>query len=429
VTQTAWDGSDFVKVVDFGIAKVREGAFDVGSGYGATKSGMIVGTPQYLSPEQAMGMQGEQIDGRADIYSLGIVLYMMLTGQLPFDSDTPMGFLMHHVQTLPVAPHIIRPDLKIPVVVSALLMRALEKDRDRRFASAEEMAQALRHLQAQAPTVAQTARAPEAPTAFDSPTEDVVQRPVPKAPMSAPPVRPPEPVRAPEPPRAPEPLRMPEPVPAPALPRAPESRPQGSDAPLGSRPLQAPIGGSPRTAGLRPAVWVTAGVVGLGAVVLAVLYFTGALSGTGSRPNAPSQSVESGPSQAPAQHTDTTQAAPSGSSEANAAKPSMEDVPSSKPAKPAQETVSSAGRPEKKKTQPVKGNEAPSTELPEKPPGPDVEGLIAAGKQAADNGEYTTAIANYQRALRADPSNAKALAGLEGAKRAKQTEDQVLKPH
>lgn len=123
----ALDGSDLVRVADFGIAKVHQGMIDVGSGYANTRSGVIVGTPQYLSPERAMGMHGDQIDGRADIYSLGIVLYMMLMGQLPFDSDTPMGFLMHHVQTKPVAPHVIRPDLHIPPELSTLLMKALER--------------------------------------------------------------------------------------------------------------------------------------------------------------------------------------------------------------------------------------------------------------------------------------------------------------
>jgi eukaryotic-like serine/threonine-protein kinase len=141
---TTGAGGDLVKVADFGIAKVREGTIDVGTGYTATLTGMIVGTPQYLSPEQAMGMPGDQIDGRADLYSLGIVLYVMLTGKLPFDSDTPMGFLMHHAQTTPVAPHVVRPDLHIPPEVSALLMKALEKDRNRRFSCAEEMALALR---------------------------------------------------------------------------------------------------------------------------------------------------------------------------------------------------------------------------------------------------------------------------------------------
>ncbi|HXE91887.1 MAG TPA: protein kinase [Terriglobales bacterium] len=137
------DGTETVKVLDFGIAKVREGAMDVGAGYTATKTGMVVGTPQYLSPEQALGKSGDAIDGRSDLYSLGIVLYEMLTGKLPFESDTPMGLLLHHIQTVPRAPHEVRPDLGISPGLSAVLMRALEKNRDLRFQTAAEMLRAL----------------------------------------------------------------------------------------------------------------------------------------------------------------------------------------------------------------------------------------------------------------------------------------------
>jgi len=136
-------GGDLVKVLDFGIAKIRDGAMDVGAGYTSTRTGMIVGTPQYISPEQAMGKRGEQIDGRADIYSLGIVVYEMLTGQLPFDSDTPMGMVLHHIQTVPQPPDRLRPDLNIPGRLSALLMKALEKEPLRRFQTAREMVYAL----------------------------------------------------------------------------------------------------------------------------------------------------------------------------------------------------------------------------------------------------------------------------------------------
>ena len=181
VTHSPADGrSDLVKVVDFGIAKVREGTLDVGSGYGNTRSGMIIGTPQYLSPEQAMGKQGDQIDGRADLYSLGIVLYVMLTGQLPFDSDTPMGFLLHHVQTQPVAPHVIRPDLQFPAAAEAVLMKALEKDRDKRFGSAGEMAQALRQLRSTASSVTYRPSAPNLPT-LDLEHKDFGYRQAPEA--------------------------------------------------------------------------------------------------------------------------------------------------------------------------------------------------------------------------------------------------------
>jgi serine/threonine-protein kinase len=140
------DGQAQAKVLDFGIAKVREGSFDVGPGYTPTETGMVVGTPQYVSPEQAMGKRGDQLDGRSDLYSLGVTLYEMITGRLPFESTTPMEMILHHVQTPPPPPQKVRPDLALPPAVSALLMRALQKEPGRRFRTAEEMADALEAL-------------------------------------------------------------------------------------------------------------------------------------------------------------------------------------------------------------------------------------------------------------------------------------------
>jgi serine/threonine protein kinase len=137
------DGAEHVKVLDFGIAKVRETTEGEGEGYTPTRTGMIVGTPQYISPEQAMGKRGEEVDGRADLYALGVVLYEMVTGRLPFQSDTAMGMLLHHLQTAPTPPDLVRPDLAIPAPLSDVLMRALQKDREQRYASAGDMLEAL----------------------------------------------------------------------------------------------------------------------------------------------------------------------------------------------------------------------------------------------------------------------------------------------
>ncbi len=140
---TSYPGGDVVKVLDFGIAKVKEGSFDTGEGYTPTQTGMVMGTPQYISPEQAMGKRGAEVDGRSDLYSLGVVLYETVTGRLPFSSDTAMGMILHHLQTAPTPPQIARADLSIPGPLSDLLMKALQKDRDRRFTSADEMLAAL----------------------------------------------------------------------------------------------------------------------------------------------------------------------------------------------------------------------------------------------------------------------------------------------
>ena len=115
-----------LKVTDFGIA--RSGASQM------TEAGSIVGTAQYLSPEQA---RGAPVDARSDIYSLGIVLYEMLTGKVPFTGDTPVEIAMKHLSQVPEPPSELRPD--VPHALDAVVMRALAKDPDQRYASAEEM--------------------------------------------------------------------------------------------------------------------------------------------------------------------------------------------------------------------------------------------------------------------------------------------------
>ncbi len=135
------DGRLLVKVVDFGIAKVNEGPSHAGGN--ATKTGIVLGTPRYLSPEQARGKRGTEVDGRADLYALGVVLYEMLTGRVPFDADTPFDLLLHHIGTAPVPPHQACPTLGISQAMSQLVMKTLEKDPALRFQSGAQMADAL----------------------------------------------------------------------------------------------------------------------------------------------------------------------------------------------------------------------------------------------------------------------------------------------
>jgi serine/threonine protein kinase len=137
--------AETAKVLDFGIAKMKESALG-DSGALSTRTGMVVGTPQYISPEQAMGRRGSDLDGRADLYSLGVVLYEMVTGRLPFESDTAMGLILHHLQTPPPSPREVRPDLGIPDPLIAILLRALQKEPGQRFHSATEMAAALEEV-------------------------------------------------------------------------------------------------------------------------------------------------------------------------------------------------------------------------------------------------------------------------------------------
>src|SRR5438445_8503041 len=116
-----------VKVTDFGIA--RSGASQM------TETGSIIGTAQYLSPEQA---RGAPVDPRSDLYSVGIVLYEMLTGSVPFTGDTPLEIAMKHLSAIPTPPSELRPD--IPHDLDLVVLRALAKDPEDRYPSAEEMA-------------------------------------------------------------------------------------------------------------------------------------------------------------------------------------------------------------------------------------------------------------------------------------------------
>jgi serine/threonine protein kinase len=126
---------DFVKVLDFGIAKILEGGTDESR---ITKSGAIFGTPYYLSPEQATGAE---LDCRADLYSLAVILYRLVTGHLPFESGSGLDILVRHVKDPPPPPRLH--NAQIPAALEAVILKALEKDREQRFTTAEEMRAAL----------------------------------------------------------------------------------------------------------------------------------------------------------------------------------------------------------------------------------------------------------------------------------------------
>ncbi|MFF4398314.1 protein kinase [Streptomyces sp. NPDC001480] len=118
-----------VKVMDFGIARAMQSGVT-----SMTQTGMVVGTPQYLSPEQALG---RGVDARSDLYSVGIMLFQLVTGRLPFEADSPLAIAYAHVQEEPVVPSSINRSL--PPAVDALITRALKKNPNERFPTAESM--------------------------------------------------------------------------------------------------------------------------------------------------------------------------------------------------------------------------------------------------------------------------------------------------
>lgn len=130
-----------VKIMDLGLALGRETKR-------VTAEGMVIGTPAYLSPEQAQGLT---LDHRTDIYSLGVVLYEMATGHLPFDADEIPALLLQQVKQPPPPPRLIQPDL--PVELERVILRTLEKNPARRYQNCEALARALGDALGRAPSV------------------------------------------------------------------------------------------------------------------------------------------------------------------------------------------------------------------------------------------------------------------------------------
>jgi len=133
---------DFVKVLDFGIAKILDSDLP-----GLTRSDVVCGTPQYMAPEQATGAQ---LDARCDLYAVGVILYQLATGQLPFDGPNAMDVLTRQVNDPPIPPRKREPRAQISREMEALILRVLSKDPAARPQSAEEFRRLLLALPAAA---------------------------------------------------------------------------------------------------------------------------------------------------------------------------------------------------------------------------------------------------------------------------------------
>jgi serine/threonine protein kinase len=135
-------------ISDFGIAKLSQAQS------GNVTGSAIIGTPAYMAPEQA---QGTEVDGRADIYALGIILFEILTGKQPYEADTPMAVAIKHI-TDPV-PHIHQTNPKLPESMDTIIQKAMAKDKTQRFSTAVEMTDSLREAARGTPTKLQTTHA------------------------------------------------------------------------------------------------------------------------------------------------------------------------------------------------------------------------------------------------------------------------------
>jgi serine/threonine protein kinase/Tfp pilus assembly protein PilF len=129
-----------VRIMDFGIARFQESK-------GITDTGAMIGTPEYMSPEQ---VEGEEVDGRSDIYSSGVMLYEMVTGCVPFEGNTPLSVALKHRTEIPREPKEFSPH--IPEVFNRLILKCLEKNREKRYQRTEEVLSDLYKIEKEIPT-------------------------------------------------------------------------------------------------------------------------------------------------------------------------------------------------------------------------------------------------------------------------------------
>jgi eukaryotic-like serine/threonine-protein kinase len=143
---------DFVKVLDFGIAKVPIGevpnSADTPAHTPITKAGMVFGTPEYMAPEQALG---QTVDGRADLYALGVILYEMLSGSRPFSSQSQVGILGQQLSKSPPKISDRAPGIVVPPAVEAVAMKLLQRESSERYQSAAEVVDVINRLLAPIP--------------------------------------------------------------------------------------------------------------------------------------------------------------------------------------------------------------------------------------------------------------------------------------
>lgn len=390
------DGPDgeTVKVLDFGIAKVKEARMGDTSGMTLTGAGVVIGTPQYMSPEQAMGKKGDDLDGRADLYSLGVVMYQMLTADLPFRADTTMEMLLAHMQKPPAPINMMHPELQVPEAIADLAMRLLEKNRDMRPATGRALIEEIERIEKDSSSPGRT----RVLTADDL--------------VSAGENRPPAPVRAAA---ASQPQRS-------SPPSAPPVRPTEAPKPAVQQPIyrsqppavRVPL--QPKPAESRWGMWVALVVllVGLGGGGLYI-----ATRQPNLQPNAPTNPVGH-----PIIDPTATTAPPPPQSTTPATNPNPNPITPVTRTEPPPEPVHHKSKPKVAISEPPAA--PPEPKRPQVNP-TEIKGKITLGDFNLRRGDYDQAIAAYREGLALDPNNTVLQTKLEGAIKACKAENAIMK--
>jgi eukaryotic-like serine/threonine-protein kinase len=418
---------EMVKVLDFGIAKIKEARNSDAAGLTLTGTGVVIGTPQYMSPEQAMGKRGDELNGRSDLYSLGVVMYQMLTGNLPFKADTTMGMLLAHMQTAPTPIRKIHPELQIPEAIANVVMRTLEKNPDDRPQSARALIAEIEAAENWTPPPLSETRVMDATMTYSP--QDSARRLRESLQAPAPPKTPPR-----RPVSSSDFVRRPIPV-EPELPPAevPISRPapvQERPAPPQRPPVVVPPPPHKSSAGL----WAVVGILAVFLVAGGGYLFLKISNPT------PPPIIEENPPHVdkkpdqPGQGTTGTEQKTD--SQADKGTTDSGTGTEKQPQDHTQDTQQDDG---KTRQPPVNVNDSsrkrkpPETVKPveTKPPKPTVDpakiaGAIKLGDFFLGRGQYDSAINEFQKGLSLDPTNATLREKLDRARKAKAAESRVL---
>jgi serine/threonine-protein kinase len=405
-----------VKVLDFGIAKIKEARLGEGQGMTLTGTGVVIGTPQYMSPEQAGGKRGDELDGRSDLYSLGIVMYEMLTADLPFKADTTIGMLLAHMQTPPRPIRTLHPELQVPEPIANLTMKLLEKNPELRPASAQALIQEIEGWEkGLAPVVAPQVLPPTRVVSAEQ--VEAVQAAMRARPAAG------EAVVGTE-----------GSLPIPSAPA--ELRPAGPAAPLpapSEKPAIAPPAKASRW-GLWAAIGILAMVVGGGGWYLTTRRTAPVSPTPASVTPGPSQPQKAVETQNPSQTQPPAPSSPVAGQTPVSAKPEAPSASlSSQPSAAGSTTASPQVSPTVKRsepepqnkgakvTQPGKTAAAPSAETQRR-----IKAALTLGNVYFGDGKYDDAIRAYEDGLSLDRSNPELRDRLERAKKAKAAEQRVL---